>query len=105
MRMKTWRTLIALAVVVIVIARTDAGASNGVQFYADQCDPALPNNGAQDDAAALRSCMAAMPDILAATQSGPGSRARVIYCQARHWNSTARRLRSQQRKHLLAISS
>ena len=59
--MKNWRSLIALVVVVIVAARADVGASNGVQFYADQCSPALPNNGVQDDAAPLRSCMAAMP--------------------------------------------
>jgi hypothetical protein len=58
--MKSWRTLLALVVVVIVAARTDVGASNGVQFYADQCSPALPNNGVQDDATPLRSCMAAM---------------------------------------------
>ncbi|HTT74857.1 MAG TPA: hypothetical protein VMF50_02655 [Candidatus Binataceae bacterium] len=42
------------------LANKQTAASNlGLQYYADDCG--LPNNGTSDDAAGLRTCMAAMP--------------------------------------------
>jgi hypothetical protein len=42
------------------LANAQTAASNlGLQYYADNCG--LPNNGTSDDAAGLRTCMAAMP--------------------------------------------
>jgi hypothetical protein len=78
---KSW-LLIALVVVVIVVGNTGAWAGNWVQFYADQCNPALPNNGVQDDAAPLRSCMAKMPE--GATMNLDGNKP---YYFASHSNS------------------
>lgn len=44
------------------LANPQTAARNlGLQYYADNCRPALPNDGSTDDAANLRACMAAMP--------------------------------------------
>ena len=82
--MKSWRLLIGPLFVVTVLANTRAWAINWKQFYADQCKPALPNNGVQDDAAPLRSCMAAMPE--GATMNLDGNKP---YYFASHSNSNS----------------
>jgi hypothetical protein len=55
------RILIALPLFVFLVTTAGYASTRAVQFYADQCKPALPNNGVADDAAPLRTCMAAMP--------------------------------------------
>ena len=74
---KRSRSLTALGIVLIiavssgvVAARIEKGhgtspayksSKRELQFFADQCNPPLPNNGISDDAMPLRACMARMP--------------------------------------------
>jgi hypothetical protein len=53
------KSLVLTGALFIIPAPLIAGGND--LFYADQCKPPLHNDGLHDDAAALRSCMAAMP--------------------------------------------
>jgi hypothetical protein len=65
------------------LASAGTAATNlGLQYYADNCG--LPNNGSSDDAAGLRTCMAAMP--AGATMNLDGSKP---YYFASHSSSDA----------------
>jgi hypothetical protein len=67
------RILIALPLFVFLVTTAGYASTRAVQFYADQCKPALPNNGVADDAAPLRTCMAAMPAGATMNLDGPKS--------------------------------
>jgi hypothetical protein len=75
--MKRMRPLITLVIAMIITmssgidaARIEKGRNQftrfnskrrDMQFFADQCNPPLPNNNLSDDARRLRACIAAMP--------------------------------------------